>query len=141
VAERRRLTAAGALTLVERVLRGGHNVFFELLDQAADNVVSAAELLHGLLAGGAGAAKRLSAVRWGVAREIVIAWILTLPSAALVGAAVYVIANLFGHGDAGPIVLSVALAIGVLAVFLRARGGPGQLSARSGATPLEATQP
>jgi len=50
VAERRRLTAAGALTLVERVLRGGHNIFFELLEQAADNVVGAAELLHGLLA-------------------------------------------------------------------------------------------
>ena len=50
MAERRRLTAAGALTLVERVLRGGHNIFFELLEQAADNVVGAAELLHGLLA-------------------------------------------------------------------------------------------
>jgi uncharacterized protein Yka (UPF0111/DUF47 family) len=49
MAERRRLTAAGALTLVERVLRGGHNVFFELLEQAADNVVTATELLHRLL--------------------------------------------------------------------------------------------
>ena len=38
MAERRRLTAAGALTLVERVLRGGHNVFFELLDQAVFHV-------------------------------------------------------------------------------------------------------
>ena len=90
---------------------------------------------------GAGAAKRLSAVRWGVAREIVIAWVLTLPSAALVGAAIYAIANLFGHGDAGPIVLSVALAVGVLAVFLKARDRRGQLSARRGATALEATQP
>jgi uncharacterized protein len=50
MAERRRLTAGGALALVERVLRGGHNVFFELLDQAADNVVDAAELLCQLLA-------------------------------------------------------------------------------------------
>ena len=38
---------------------------------------------------GAGATKRLSAVRWGVAGNIVIAWILTIPAAALVAAAVY----------------------------------------------------
>ena len=36
---------------------------------------------------GAGAAKRLSAVRWGVAGNIVVAWVLTLPCAALVGGA------------------------------------------------------
>ena len=49
MAENRRLTAGGALAFVERVLRGGHNVFFELLEQAADNVVTATELLHQLL--------------------------------------------------------------------------------------------
>jgi PiT family inorganic phosphate transporter len=38
---------------------------------------------------GAGATKRLSAVRWGVAGNIVIAWVLTIPAAALVAAAVY----------------------------------------------------
>jgi uncharacterized protein len=47
--EQRRLTASGALAFVERVLRGGHNIFFELLEQAADNVVAATELLHELL--------------------------------------------------------------------------------------------
>ena len=36
---------------------------------------------------GAGAAKRLSAVRWGVAGNIVVAWLLTLPAAAAIGAA------------------------------------------------------
>ena len=45
----KRPTAAGALAVVERVLRGGHNVFFELLEQAADNAVAASELLHELL--------------------------------------------------------------------------------------------
>ena len=49
MAENRRLTAGGALAFVERVLRGGHNIFFELLEQAADNVVTATELLHQLL--------------------------------------------------------------------------------------------
>ncbi|HET7807298.1 MAG TPA: inorganic phosphate transporter [Gaiellaceae bacterium] len=38
---------------------------------------------------GAGATKRLSAVRWGVAGNIVTAWILTIPAAALVAAALY----------------------------------------------------
>jgi len=35
---------------------------------------------------GAGASKRLSAVRWGVAGQMVTAWVLTLPASALVGA-------------------------------------------------------
>jgi inorganic phosphate transporter, PiT family len=38
---------------------------------------------------GVGATKRLSAVRWGVARSIVTAWILTFPMAGLAAAAVY----------------------------------------------------
>jgi PiT family inorganic phosphate transporter len=38
---------------------------------------------------GAGATKRLSAVRWGIAGHMVFAWILTLPAAALVAAACY----------------------------------------------------
>ncbi len=47
---------------------------------------------------GAGAVKRLSAVRWGVAGNIVVAWLLTLPAAAAIGAAAYGIAWLFGAG-------------------------------------------
>jgi inorganic phosphate transporter, PiT family len=38
---------------------------------------------------GAGATRRLSAVRWGVAGNIVFAWLLTLPAAGLVAAALY----------------------------------------------------
>ncbi len=38
---------------------------------------------------GAGATKRLSAVRWGIAGNIVGAWILTIPAAGLVAAALY----------------------------------------------------
>jgi PiT family inorganic phosphate transporter len=58
---------------------------------------------------GAGAAKRFSAVRWGVAGNIVVAWVLTLPAAATVGGATYGVTRLFGTGAAGPIVVSVAL--------------------------------
>jgi len=42
---------------------------------------------------GVGSTKRLSAVRWGVAANIVIAWILTIPASALIAAGVYLIAR------------------------------------------------
>jgi len=38
---------------------------------------------------GSGAAKRLSAVRWGVAGNIVVAWVLTIPASALVAGLLY----------------------------------------------------
>jgi PiT family inorganic phosphate transporter len=40
---------------------------------------------------GVGSTGRLSAVRWGVARSIVIAWILTIPAAATSAAVAYAI--------------------------------------------------
>ena len=40
---------------------------------------------------GAGATKRFSAVRWGVARSIVAAWVLTFPMAGLVAAGFYLV--------------------------------------------------
>jgi PiT family inorganic phosphate transporter len=42
---------------------------------------------------GVGATKRLSAVRWGVAKSIVAAWVLTFPMAGLVAAACYWISH------------------------------------------------
>jgi len=44
---------------------------------------------------GVGAARRTAAVRWHVAQRIVVAWIVTLPAAALMGAAVYWISSRF----------------------------------------------
>ncbi len=43
---------------------------------------------------GVGATKRLSAVRWGVARSIVVAWVLTFPAAASVAALMYFLLRL-----------------------------------------------
>ncbi|TLZ64456.1 MAG: inorganic phosphate transporter, partial [Methanobacteriota archaeon] len=40
---------------------------------------------------GVGATRRLSAVRWGVARRIVWAWVLTIPASAVVAGVVYVV--------------------------------------------------
>jgi PiT family inorganic phosphate transporter len=44
---------------------------------------------------GVGATRRLSAVRWGMARSIITAWILTFPMAALAAALCYGVAHLF----------------------------------------------
>jgi PiT family inorganic phosphate transporter len=46
---------------------------------------------------GVGATRRLSAVRWGIAGQIVWAWILTIPASALIGALTYrLFSALFG---------------------------------------------
>jgi PiT family inorganic phosphate transporter len=45
---------------------------------------------------GVGAARKVSAVRWGVAGNIVIAWIITIPAAGLIAAATYFLTSLLG---------------------------------------------
>ena len=73
---------------------------------------------------GAGAGKRVSAVRWGVAGSIVVAWLVTLPASAAVGAATYGFTSLFGDGAAGPVIVSaIGLALVALAFARRARQG------------------
>ena len=73
---------------------------------------------------GAGAAKRLSAVRWGVAGNIVAAWVLTLPAAASVGALTYGVTRIFGTGAAGPVIVSaLILTAGAVLVVRRAQLG------------------
>jgi PiT family inorganic phosphate transporter len=44
---------------------------------------------------GAGTARRASAVRWGVAGNVVIAWVITIPASAAVGALFYLLTTLF----------------------------------------------
>jgi PiT family inorganic phosphate transporter len=44
---------------------------------------------------GVGAARRTSAVRWRVANDIVVAWVLTIPAAALIGAALVLLLDAF----------------------------------------------
>ncbi len=65
---------------------------------------------------GAGASRRLSAVRWGVAGEILIAWVMTVPCAALVGAFMETMTRLPG-GTA--IVFGFAAAIAAVAFVAR----------------------
>ena len=44
---------------------------------------------------GVGAARRTSAVRWGVARRIVIAWVVTMPMSGLIAGALYAMSGVF----------------------------------------------
>jgi inorganic phosphate transporter, PiT family len=44
---------------------------------------------------GVGAARRVSAVRWNVASNIVVAWVITLPASALIAAFFYLLSGLF----------------------------------------------
>jgi PiT family inorganic phosphate transporter len=71
---------------------------------------------------GVGATKRLSAVRWGVAKDIATAWVLTIPAAAFVAAVVHmVIAPFLVRADGAALVrLGIGLAIvaGVGALLL-----------------------
>lgn len=67
---------AGAITLFATALAG--------------IPVSTTHTITGAIVG-VGATNRLSAVRWGVARRIVWAWILTIPASAMVAAAVFTI--------------------------------------------------
>src|SRR3954453_16007790 len=68
---------------------------------------------------GAGAAKRISAVRWGIAGNIAIAWVLTLPAAAAGGALVYGLTRIFGTGATGPVVVLAVIVLGATALFGR----------------------
>jgi PiT family inorganic phosphate transporter len=73
---------------------------------------------------GAGAGKRLSAVRWGVARNIFVAWLLTLPAAATIGGLTYGVSRIFGTGALGPVLISAtALLLIALAFARRSRQG------------------
>ena len=58
---------------------------------------------------GAGASRRLSAVRWGVAGSILVAWVMTIPCAALVGAVMELVTRL-PAGDFVVFVLAAAIA-------------------------------
>ena len=73
---------------------------------------------------GAGAGKRLSAVRWGVAGNIVGAWLLTFPAAAGIGALTYGVTRIFGTGAIGPVLITaIGLVLVAYAFSRRLRAG------------------
>ncbi|HEV2124662.1 MAG TPA: inorganic phosphate transporter, partial [Chloroflexota bacterium] len=78
--------------------------------------VSTTQVVSGSVMG-AGATRRFSAVRWGVARRIVWAWIFTIPASAALAALAAVLIK------AGPLALTLAVLVsGVAALALLTRG-------------------
>ena len=73
---------------------------------------------------GTGIGKPGGTVRWRVAGRMVAAWIITLPSAGLVGALMWYIADLFGAGVAGALVITALLAAAAAGMWLRSRQEP-----------------
>jgi PiT family inorganic phosphate transporter len=94
-------TALGGWKLIRTL--GGKFYKIRPLDGFTSQLASAAVILGASLVGGpvsttqvvssaimgVGAAERLNKVRWGVAKDIAVAWLLTIPATALVGAGVY----------------------------------------------------
>lgn len=71
---------------------------------ASASVIAAAAVLGGPVSSthvvssailGAGSAERMNKVRWGIAEEVMVAWLLTIPGTALMGAGFYQIALYF----------------------------------------------
>ena len=81
---------------------------------------------------GAGAAKRLSAVKWGVAGNMAVAWVLTSPAAGLMGGVAYGISWAVGGGTAGPVVVCLLLLI-AMALMFRSRSTPPPLASEAAA--------
>ncbi|WP_425553146.1 inorganic phosphate transporter [Kribbella lupini] len=70
---------------------------------------------------GAGLGKRLAEVRWTVAGRMALAWLFTLPAAAVVGALAGRVAN---SGNAGVAVIAVAAAAAGLGIYVASRRKP-----------------
>jgi PiT family inorganic phosphate transporter len=61
---------------------------------------------------GSGVGRPGARVDWSVARRIVTGWVFTLPAAGVTAAMVFWITDLLGGGAAGPIAVTIVLAIG-----------------------------
>jgi PiT family inorganic phosphate transporter len=70
---------------------------------------------------GSGVGRR-TPVRWGTARRMVVAWLVTLPAAAAVGASAEAVSRALGA--AGNVVVLVALVLAATAIYLRSRRAP-----------------
>ena len=81
---------------------------------------------------GTGLGKRGAEVRWGIAGRMAAGWLLTLPAAAIVGAAVWFIGHIFGTSGAGS-------AVGALVEFAILLALAGYIYLRSRRRPVDAS--
>ncbi len=86
---------------------------------------------------GAGATRRFSAIRWGIARRIVWAWIFTIPASAILAALAALLVQ------SGPIAVALAvLVLGTIALVpLLRRRGRKQQATHSGVGPVRGPTP
>lgn len=82
------------VTPLEGVIAETAGAFTLYLTEYLKIPVSTTHTITGAIIG-VGATKRLSAVRWGVTKSLMTAWILTIPVSALLAAGVYAIVQLF----------------------------------------------
>jgi PiT family inorganic phosphate transporter len=84
---------------------------------------------------GAGAAKRFSAVRWGIAGNILFAWLLTIPAAGTVAALMETVTRVRG-GEAVVLVLALVMAtVAFAAATGRLHRSPAAAAAHLASTP------
>ncbi len=102
-------TAVGGWKLIRTL--GGKFFKIRPVDGFASQIAGAAVIITASLVGGpvsttqvvssaimgVGAADRLNKVRWGVAQEIAVAWLLTIPVTALIGAGMYWVVSQIVH--------------------------------------------
>ncbi|HJW59854.1 MAG TPA: inorganic phosphate transporter, partial [Actinomycetota bacterium] len=96
--------------------------------------VSTTQTITGAIVG-VGATRRLSAVRWGVARRIVWAWVLTIPAAGLIAAVTYAIT--VSPFALAALVLAAASVVAAVVVAGRRAGRRGPETAQ----PVEPAEP
>jgi PiT family inorganic phosphate transporter len=73
---------------------------------------------------GSGLGKPGAEVRWGVAGRMVLAWLITLPMAGVVGAATWYVGHLVGGGVTGAVVMVVVLIALSTYMFVKSRREP-----------------
>ena len=82
------------VTPLEGVIAETAGAFTLYLTEYLKIPVSTTHTITGAIIG-VGATKRLSAVRWGVTKSLMTAWVLTIPVSALLAAGIYCIVSLF----------------------------------------------
>jgi inorganic phosphate transporter, PiT family len=92
--------------------------------------VSTTHTITGAIAG-AGSTRRLSGVRWGVARRIVWAWLITIPAAAIIAAISYWLVASRRHGAALLAAVLIVLATAIVVLAFRHTGRGTTVSERS----------
>jgi PiT family inorganic phosphate transporter len=70
---------------------------------------------------GAGVGKRAAEVNWSTGQKMAIAWLLTIPAAALVSGALYLAVEEIGKDIAGPLAVSLLAAIAAAMLFFAAQ--------------------